>query len=101
MLKNPNPIMFASSFLSGTAAVSWYSIVQTIQEPTTWATIMDAVVKEIVSDDHTSRSRDKLRNPRQTTSVSKFLSGFRNLVLSIPNMGDVEKWDKFCLGFKY
>ena len=52
-------------------------------------------------EDHVRRARDRLRKLKQTGSVSKYLSEFRNLVLTIPDVTDGEKWDRFCAGLKY
>lgn len=69
--------------------------------PTTWDLFKAVVVKEFVPDDHVRRARDKLRKLKQTSSVSKYLSEFRNVVLTVPDVTDGEKWDKFCAGLKY
>lgn len=100
-LTDANRITYASTFLTGTAAVWWYTVVQANLAPTTWDTFKAAVVSEFVPEDHVRRARDKLRKMRQTTSVSKYLSDFRNVVLTIPGITDGEKWDKFCAGLKY
>lgn len=93
--------MYASPFLSGTAAVWWYTLVQSNQAPGTWNDFKSAIVREFVPEDHVRSARDKLRKLRQTGSVSKYLSEFRNLVLTIPDVTDGEKWDRFCAGLKF
>lgn len=94
-------ISYASTFLSRIDAVWWYTIVNTNQVPTTWDSFKAAVVDEFVPEDHVSRARDMLRKLKQVTSVSKYLSDFRNIALTIPEITDGEKWDKFCSGLKY
>lgn len=44
---------------------------------------------------------DKLRKLRQSSSVSTFLSEFRNLVLKIPDILQGENLDKYIEGLKY
>lgn len=44
------------------------------------------------------RSRDKLRNLYRKSSVSSYLSIFRNTVIGIPGISEDEKLDKFCAG---
>ena len=100
-LTDANRMIYASKFLTGTAAVSWYTLVHTHQAPATWEDFRAAVAAEFVPHDHVRRARDKLRKLKQTTSVAKFLSDFRNIVLTIPDISDGEKWDKFCAGLKY
>ena len=100
-LSDQSRIMYASTFLAGTAAVWWYTMVQSNQTPATWADFKVAITREFVPEDHVRRARDKLRKLRQTGSVSKYLSEFRNLVLTIPDVTDGEKWDRFCSGLKY
>ena len=50
--------------------------------------------------DSVQRSRDKLRRLVQRTSVSSYLSEFRDIVLTIPNMSEGEQVDRFCHGLK-
>lgn len=38
---------------------------------------------------------------KHNASVSKFLAEFRNIVLTIPEMSDGEKLDRFCTSLKY
>lgn len=96
-LNDASRVMYASTFLTGTAAVWWHTVVQVNQTPATWAEFKELIVKEFVPDDHVRRSRDKLRKLKQTTSVSNFLSDFRNLVLTIPDMTDGESGIHFAL----
>ena len=58
------------------------------------------MIDEFVPEDHIRLARDRLRTLDQTSSVSKYLSDFRNVVLTIPDISDGEKWDKFCAGLK-
>lgn len=51
-------------------------------------------------EDHERRGRDLLRACKHKTTVSEHLSSFRNLVLTILDMGASEKWDKFVSGLK-
>lgn len=99
-LTEGNRIMYASTLLTGTAAVWWYTVVQSNLSPGTWIELKAAVVREFVPEDHIRRVRYKLCKLGQTGSVSKYLSDFRNFVLTIPEITDGEKWDKFCAGLK-
>lgn len=100
-LTEANRILYASTFLTSTAAVWWYTLVQANTVPATWQEFKAKVIAEFVPDDHVRRARDRLRKLTQTTSVAKYLSEFRNIVLTIPGMNDGEMWDKFCSGLKY
>ncbi len=46
------------------------------------------------------RSRDRLRRLVQRTSVSTYLSEFRNIILTIPGISEGEQVDCFCQGLK-
>lgn len=101
VLSEANKIVYTSTFLTGTAAVWWYTIVQASQVLTTWSDFRKKVVTEFVPSGHIRRSRDKLRRLKHTTSVSKYLAEFRNLILTIPNMSDEERQDRVYSGLKY
>lgn len=100
-LSEGNRILYASTFLTETAAVWWYTLVQANTVPTTWTQFKDKIISEFVPDDHVRRSRDRLRKLKQNSSVSKYLSDFRNICLTVPGMTDGEMWDRFCTGLKY
>lgn len=100
-LNDANLVMYASTFLTGTAALWWYNLVQANQVPLTWDTFRTAMVGEFVPEDHVRRARDRLRKLKQSFSVSKYLSEFRNVIITIPDMSEGEKWDKFCSGLKH
>lgn len=100
-LLEANRILYASTFLTGTAAVWWYTLVQSNTVPTTWDQFKAKVVAEFVPDDHVRRARDKMRKLQQTGSVSKYLAEFRNVTITIPGINDGEMWDRFCAGLKY
>lgn len=100
-LTDGNRISYASTFFMGTAAVWWFTVVQSNNAPGTWVAFKESVVAEFVPPDHIRRSRDKLRKLKHTGSVSKFLAEFRNIILTIPEITDGEKFDKFCSSLKY
>lgn len=99
-LDDPTKISFASTFLSGTAAAWWYTLVASNSIPVTWDAFETAIIQEFVPFDSVQRSRDKLRRLVQRTSVSSYLTEFRNIVLTIPDMSEGEKVDRFCQGLK-
>lgn len=100
VLQDRTRIMYVSTFFSATAKVGWFTKVRRNTIPQTWALFKQCIRAEFVPDDHIRRARDRLRKLKQTTSVSKFLSEFRNVTLTIPDMADGEEWDKFCFGMK-
>ena len=93
-------IEFASTFMTGTAANWWYTLVSDDAVPRTWEAFKLAVETEFVPQDSVLRARDKLARLRQKTSVSAYLSEFRNTVLDIPGISDTEKLARFCEGLK-
>lgn len=95
-----NRVMFASTFLSGTASIWWYRLVQANSVPTTWQEFSTALKHEFVSADHVRRARDKLCKLKQVRSVSTYVTDFRNVILTIPDITPREKFDKFTDGLK-
>ena len=100
LLDEQTKISFASTLLTGNASNWWYMKVMSQAIPQTWNDFTQSVRNEYIPFDHVRRVRDKLRNLVQKTSVSSYLNEFRNLVLTIPDMSDGEKLDKFCAGLK-
>lgn len=99
-ISDESRIMFASSFMTSTAASWWYTIIQSGQEPSTWTEFRTLVLNEFVPVDHNRRARDKLRRLKQNSSVSKYLSEFRNCILTVNDMSDGERFDRFVQGLK-
>lgn len=99
-IDEPTKVSFASSFLKGTAANWWYTIVTANKVPLTWDEFEAAVRNEFIPFDSTQRSRDKLRKLVQRSSVSSYLSEFRNIALTIPGINEGEMVDRFCQGLK-
>lgn len=101
LISDHNQISFASSYLKGNAAVWWFNLINSNSSPTTWALFRESIVNEFVPADHARRARDKLRKIKQTGSVEKYLAEYRNIVLTINDMNDGEKMDRFVEGLKY
>ena len=93
-------VSFAASFFTGTAAAWWFTRVAGNTIPTNWEAFENAVLQELVPFDSVLRSRDKLRKLVQRTSVSSYLSEFRNILLTIPEMSELEQVDRFCQGLE-
>ena len=73
----------------------------TNQIPTNWDTFKAAVVSDFIPEYHIRRARDRLRGLKHISSSSKYLYDFHNIVLTISDISDGEKWNKFCIGLKY
>lgn len=99
-LNDQNKITYVSTLLTKTAAIWWYTLLRSQKSPTTWDEFTKAIRKEFVPEDHERRARAKLRACKQNGTVAKYLSGFRNIVLTIPDISGGEKWDKFVSGLK-
>ena len=100
VIEDATKISYAATFLSGTAAAWWYTLVATNSIPTSWEEFEKAIYQEFIPFDSVQRARDKLRRLSQKTSVSSYLSDFRNIALTIPGMNEEEKVDRFCQGLK-
>ena len=91
---------FASTFMTGTAANWWYTIVHEGKVPPTWEAFKLLVETEFVPQDSVIRARDRLNKLRQRTSVAAYLAEFRNVVIDIPDMSEGEKLARFSEGLK-
>lgn len=100
-ISDHNRISFASSYLKGNAAVLWFNMVNNSRIPTSWDEFKTMIIGEFVPADHTQRARDKLRKLRQISSVEKYLSEYRNIVLMISDINEGEKLDRFIDGLRY
>ena len=100
VLDDKTKISFAATFLTGTAAAWWYTVVNANTVPEKWDAFETLVIQEFVPFDSVRRSRDKLRRLFQKTSVTSYLTEFRNVVLTIPDISEGEKLDRFCQGLK-
>lgn len=94
-LTQANRMIYASTFVTGNAEV-WCTKV-----PDTCEIFKNAVVRVFFPPDYVSRSRDKLRKIKHVTSVLKYLTEFRSLVLTIHHIADGENMYKFRSGLKY
>lgn len=57
--------------------------------------------KEFLRADHVWRARDKLHKVAQVTTAPKLFSELRKIVLTITDINDVEKQDKFYSGLSF
>ena len=92
--------MYPSRLLKGTAAVWWYTFLQSHEVSGKREDFKKAVVTEFVPEGHIRRARDCLRKPKQAKSISTYLSEFQNFILNVPDITDGEKREKFCAGLK-
>ncbi len=93
-------ISFASSFLTGTSANGWYTVVAGSRTPVTREESEGAIWNEFIPFDSVQREREKLRRLVQRTSVSEYLFEFRKIVLMIPGVNEGEQLDRFFHGLK-
>ena len=91
---------FASTFMTGTAANWWFTIVSENKTPPTWESFKLLVETEFVPQDSVVRARDKMNKLRQKQSVALYLAEFRNTIIDIPDMSEGEKLARFCEGLK-
>ena len=94
-LTEETKISFASTFFQGTAAAWWYTAVNSNSIPKTWVEFEEAIIAEFVTFDSVQRSREKLRKLVQRTSVTSYLTEFRNIVLTIPGTSEEKRWIAF------
>eukprot|EP00171_Calliarthron_tuberculosum_P004967 IDg4967t1 len=100
LAQEANRVMIASTFLNETAAIWWYTLIQGGTISTTWDGFCLALNSEFVPAGHIRMARDKLRKLKQSRSVAKYLTDFRNFLLVIPDMTEGEKLEKFADGLK-
>lgn len=56
---------------------------------------------EFITFDHTQATKDKLRKVVKHSSVAKYVNKVRNLVLTVLDMNDGERLDRFWAGLKH
>lgn len=67
---------------------------------TAWNDFEKGITTEFIPEDHTRRARDRLRKCRQSSSLSKYLNEFRNITISVGDILEGEKFDRFVYGLK-
>ena len=87
----PEAVAFASTLLQGSAANWWYIIRQSNEKTSNFHAFANALRKEFISQDHVRRARNYVSRLRQLTSVSIYVSEFRNPTIPISGMTDDEK----------
>lgn len=93
-------VQYASTLLKKNAANWYYMQVQIGITPATWEAFKTGLRAEFVPQDNVRRQRDKLTKLVQSNSVAFYLETFRNIVISIPDISEAEKLDKFLNGLK-
>ncbi len=93
-------VQFATTLLKNNAANWYYMQVQAGNIPATWEEFKNRLRAEFVPQDNVRRQRDKLSRLVQNKSVALYLETFRNIVISIPDISEAEKLDKFLNGLK-
>ncbi len=66
----------------------------------TWEEFEGAIWNEFNPFHSVKKSKDKLRRLVQRTSVSEYISEFKNIFLMIPGVNEGEQLDRFCQGLK-
>lgn len=61
--------------------------------PESWNQFKIAATSELLPVNHAKRSRDRLRNLKQASSVSKYLSKLRKLTVATPDMHEEKNTD--------
>lgn len=95
ILTDENCISLSRSPLTGIAAIWWYTILKGILTVQTLDEFSTAIRREIVPEDHELRTRDTWKTCKQTSSVAEYLLRLPNIVLTIPDMTQSEKWVEF------
>lgn len=75
-------------------------MVQSNATPDTWDGFKNAIIKEFIPEDHSRRAREWIKRCKQTGSVYKYISAFRNVTLAVHNVREGEKFDRFVDGLK-
>lgn len=99
-LSDSNKITCASTFLADTAAVWWYTLVQSNNKPNNWENFEQEITCEFIPEGHRKRVRQKPRRCKQVGSVSNYIGEFRNIVLAVQNIEKGQLFDRFFDGLK-
>jgi hypothetical protein len=93
-------ILLAGMCLRGAAADWWRDLCTSMQQPGTWEQMKEALIKMFMPVSRSMQSRDRLADLKQRDrdSVTSYASYFRRLCLSIPDIHEGEKLDRFTRG---
>lgn len=88
------------TLLTGSGAI-WYQNLRLLKlAPRDWLSFKRDLIDFFKSENTVAIARDKIRNLRQTSTISKYVQEFMKIKLGIPNMTDEEAVDKFIAGIK-
>lgn len=99
-ISDSDKIMFATFCISVNTAPRWYTVGKSGQLPATLENFRNFVMIKFIPRDHERCTRDKVHKPRQGTSVLIYLLGFWSCVLTVNDMTNGEKYDRFAQGLK-
>lgn len=78
----------------------WSIIKHSVITAETKADFEQPVRQEFIPEDHERRASQKLCTVRQNGSVATYINSFRNITLTVPDLHEKEKWDRFVTGRK-
>jgi Retrotransposon gag protein len=90
----------AVMWLSGDAKTWWYSVKATGAHPRTWADFTETLCAQYIPRNAEDNIRKEFATLRQTTSVSKYASEFRRILLLHPRLTQEQILFQFKLGLK-
>ena len=71
-------------------------MVQSGLSPNTWQQFCESINRQFVPSDYVCRARDRFRRLKETGSVCKYLSEFRNITFTLPGVTEGGKLDTFA-----
>lgn len=93
-------IMFASSFLFDTAEIWWLTSVQNNATPTTWEDLKQALLGELLLEDHIRCARVRLKRAKQSEPAAKYISEYCNIISVLLELSERKTFDRFIDGSK-
>jgi len=98
-----NQTSFASTFLTGHAALWWQTICEQLEaqpEDTHWEHFTDGLKEQFQPINSTKSARAQLDQLKQKTSVLFYNTEFRKLMLQLPNMHEEDRVHAYIKGLK-
>src|SRR5690349_2627764 len=90
----------AALLLENHALTWWMARCNQGNQPIHWTNFSDQITRQFEVADTDRKAREELKNLRQIGRVSDYTAAFTNLTLTIPDLSEAEKFNRYLEGLK-